>query len=129
MFWFRRLPRLILLYLLPYLKRLKVYHRDTNGDISGIPKALVDFLVKKKAHVMKLSELELEAVKAAKDIAQELIPVSIDLGTTAALGTIVLLKDVLRTEVELLRRPEIQPYLNLIQLLGEAARRKERETT
>jgi len=86
-------------------------------------------LVKKKAHVMKLSELELEAVKAAKDIAQELIPVSIDLGTTAALGTIVLLKDVLRTEVELLRRPEIQPYLNLIQLLGEAARRKERETT
>lgn len=128
MFWFRRLPRLILLYLLPYLKRLKVYHRDTNRNISGIPKALVDFLVKKKAHVMKLSELELEAVKAAKDIAQELIPVSIDLGTTAALGTIVLLKDVLRTEVELLRRPEIQPYLNLIQLLGEAARRKERET-
>ena len=86
-------------------------------------------MVKKKAHVMKLSELELELVKAAKGIAQEVIPVSIDLGTTAALGTIVLLKDVLRTEVELLRRPEIQPYLNLIQLLGEAARRKERETT
>jgi len=78
---------------------------------------------------MKLSELELELVKAAKGIAQEVIPVSIDLGTAAALGTIVLLKDVLRTEVELLRRKEIQPYLNLIQLLSEAARKKERETT
>jgi len=86
-------------------------------------------LVKKKAHVMKLSELELELVKAAKGIAQEVIPVSIDLGTASALGTIVLLKDVLRTEVELLRRKEIQPYLNLIQLLSEAARKKERETT
>jgi len=86
-------------------------------------------LAKKKAHVMKLSELELELVKAAKGIAQEVIPVSIDLGTAAALGTIVLLKDVLRTEVELLRRKEIQPYLNLIQLLSEAARKKERETT
>jgi len=86
-------------------------------------------LTKKKAHVMKLSELELELVKAAKGIAQEVIPVSIDLGTAAALGTIVLLKDVLRTEVELLRRKEIQPYLNLIQLLSEAARKKERETT
>ena len=89
----------------------------------------MSFLPKKKAHVMKLSELELEAVKAAKDIAQELIPVSIDLGTTAALGTIILLKDILKTKVELLRRPEIQPYLNLIQLLSEAAGRKERETT
>ena len=86
-------------------------------------------MVKKKAHVMKLSELELELVKAAKGIAQEVIPVSIDLGTAAALGTIVLLKDVLRTEVELLRRKEIQPHLNLIQLLSEAARKKERETT
>ena len=86
-------------------------------------------MAKKKAHVMKLSELELELVKAAKGIAQEVIPVSIDLGTAAALGTIVLLKDVLRTEVELLRRKGIQPYLNLIQLLSEAARKKERETT
>ena len=34
-------------------------------------------MAKKKAHVMKLSELELELVKAAKGIAQEVIPVSI----------------------------------------------------
>jgi hypothetical protein len=78
--------------------------------------------------MMKLSEIELEIVKAAKDSAQGIIPTAIDLGTAAAMGSLILLKDVLQVEDGLMKKAEVQPYFGLVKILREAVRRQEKQT-
>jgi len=78
---------------------------------------------KGKATMMKLSEVEHEIVKAARDSAQEIIPTTVDLGIAAAMGSLILLKDVLHVEDRLMKKTEVQPYLGLVNILREAAGR------
>ena len=85
-------------------------------------------MIKGKVRMMKLSEVELEIIKAAKDSAQEIIPTTIDLGTAAAMGSLILLKDVLQVEDGLMKKAEVQPYFGLVKILREAVRRQEKQT-
>jgi len=85
-------------------------------------------MIKGKARMMKLSEIELEIIKAAKDSAQGIMPTTIDLGTVAAMGSLILLKDVLQVEDGLMKKAEVQPYLGLVKILREAVRRQEKKT-
>jgi len=78
--------------------------------------------------MMKLSEVELEIVKAAKDSAQEIIPTTIDLGTVAAMGSLTLLKDVLQVEDGLMKKAEVQAYFGLVKILREAVKRQGKQT-
>jgi len=78
---------------------------------------------KGKATMMKLSEVEHEIVKAARDSAQEIIPTTVDLGIAAAMGSLILLKDVLHVEDRLMKKTEVQSYLGLVNILREAAGR------
>jgi len=81
-------------------------------------------VIRTKVRMMKLDEVELEIVKAAKDAAQQFLPTGIDLGTAAALGSLIMLKEVLRADISLLKTPEVQPYLGLIEVIREAAIRR-----
>jgi len=85
-------------------------------------------MIKGKARMMKLSEIELEIIKAAKDSAQGIMPTTIDLGTVAAMGSLILLRDVLQVEDGLMKKAEVQPYLGLVKILREAIRRQEKKT-
>jgi len=82
-------------------------------------------VAKGKGRMMKLSEVELEIVKAARDSAQEVIPTTVDLGIAAAMSSLILLKDVLHVEDRLMKKAEVQPYLGLVNILREAAGRLE----
>ena len=80
-----------------------------------------------KGKMMKLSGVELEIVKAARDYAREIMPTAVDLGTAAAMGSLILLKDVLQVEDRMMKKAEVQPYFGLVNILREAAGRREKK--
>jgi len=83
--------------------------------------------MKGKATMMKLSEVEHEIVKAARDSAQEIMPTTVDLGTAAAMGCLILLKDLPKAKDGLMKKAEVQSYLGLVNILREAAGRQEKK--
>jgi len=84
-------------------------------------------VAKAKVRMMKLSEVELEIVKATRDYAQEFIPTAVDLGIAAAMASLILLKDVLKVKDGLMKKAEVQPYFGLVNILREAAGRREKK--
>ena len=55
------------------------------------------------------------------------MPTTVDLGTAAAMGCLILLKDLLKAKDGLMKKAEVQSYLGLVNILREAAGRQEKK--